>query len=54
MREQAKITCKGQLTVPREVRNALGVKPGDSLVFEQDGEDVCVRPVRGEKEERLR
>jgi AbrB family looped-hinge helix DNA binding protein len=46
MREQAKITSKGQITVPRQVRHALGVKPGDSLVFEQDGEEVCVRPVR--------
>jgi antitoxin PrlF len=46
VREQAKITSKGQITVPRNVRQALGVKPGDSLVFEQDGEDVRIRPVK--------
>lgn len=46
MSEQAKITSKGQITVPRRVRNALGVKPGDSLVFEQSGDNVLVRPLR--------
>lgn len=46
MQREAKITSKGQITVPREVRQALGVKPGDKLVFEQKGNDVSVRPVR--------
>ena len=43
---EAKITSKGQITVPREVRHALGVKPGDKIVFEQNGKDISVRPVR--------
>ena len=30
----AKITAKGQTTIPREVRTALNVKPGDMLVWE--------------------
>jgi AbrB family looped-hinge helix DNA binding protein len=46
MHKQAKITSKGQITVPTEVRHALGVKTGDSLIFEGDGETVRVRPVR--------
>jgi AbrB family looped-hinge helix DNA binding protein len=29
----SKITTKAQTTVPREVREALGVKPGDMLVY---------------------
>ena len=28
-----KITSKAQTTVPKEVREALGVKPGDMLVY---------------------
>ena len=28
-----KITSKAQTTVPKEVREALGVKPGDTLVY---------------------
>jgi len=30
----AKITSKGQITIPAEMRRLLGVKPGDKLVFE--------------------
>jgi len=30
----AKVTSKGQITIPAETRRALGVKPGDKLVFE--------------------
>jgi AbrB family looped-hinge helix DNA binding protein len=29
----AKITSKGQITVPREIRKTLGVGPGDRLAF---------------------
>jgi len=46
MKKQAKITSKGQITVPHEIRRALGVRPGDSLVFEQNGSEVSVKPVR--------
>lgn len=47
MQKQATITSKGQITVPREVRRVLGVRAGDRLLFESDGEGVRVRPVRG-------
>lgn len=30
----AKITSKGQVTIPVEIRKSLGVKPGDKLRFE--------------------
>lgn len=46
MQKQARITSKGQITVPREVRRVLGVRAGDRLLFESDGKDVRVRPVR--------
>jgi AbrB family looped-hinge helix DNA binding protein len=45
MQEQAKITSKGQVTIPRKVRRLLGVDAGDSLLFESDGEAVRVRPL---------
>ncbi len=48
MRKQAKITSKGQITIPVEIRRALGVKAGDRLLFERDAEGVRVRPVRME------
>jgi len=46
MQVQAKLTSKGQITVPREVRRFMGVRAGDRLLFETDGESVRVRPVR--------
>lgn len=48
MHRQAKITSKGQITVPHEIRRTLGVRPGDSLLFECDQTGVRVRPVRAE------
>lgn len=35
---RAKITSKGRLTIPKEVREKLGVKAGDSLLFDVDDE----------------
>lgn len=40
MRQDAKITSKGQVTIPREIRRLLGVKTGDRLIFEGDEEGV--------------
>ncbi|QYJ15189.1 hypothetical protein Rxycam_01004 [Rubrobacter xylanophilus DSM 9941] len=48
MELKAKITSKGQLTLPKRVRRALGVREGDSLIFEigENGEEVRVRVAR--------
>jgi AbrB family looped-hinge helix DNA binding protein len=51
----ATVTSKGQITVPKGVREALGVQPGDRLAFRvgADGtvtveaETVDVRSLRG-------
>lgn len=48
LEKQAKITSKGQITIPREVRRALGVQPGDRLLFESDARGMRVRPARAE------
>jgi antitoxin PrlF len=46
VKKKARITSKGQITVPHEIRRAMGVRPGDSLVFEQKGSEFRVRPAR--------
>jgi antitoxin PrlF len=33
----AKVTSKGQVTVPKAVREALGIKEGDEIVFRVEG-----------------
>ncbi len=38
-----KVTSKGQVTIPKRVREALGVKPGDRIEFVvEDGRVVLV------------
>ena len=42
----AKVTSKGQITIPVDVRKSLGVKPGDKLRFEpQEGGFRVVREI---------
>lgn len=33
----AKVTSKGQVTVPKAVRDALGIKEGDEVIFRVEG-----------------
>ncbi len=49
MRNIATVTSKGQITVPLEVRNRLGLKEGDRLEFITEGGVTIVRPDRGEQ-----
>ncbi|MHB8502908.1 MAG: AbrB/MazE/SpoVT family DNA-binding domain-containing protein [Candidatus Acidiferrales bacterium] len=46
MKRQAKLTSKGQITVPRDIRRRLGVRAGDKLEFEDTGDGVQVKAVR--------
>jgi AbrB family looped-hinge helix DNA binding protein len=39
---QATISTKNQIVIPREAREALGVKPGDKLVVIVQGDSVIV------------
>lgn len=49
MRSSSIIGPKGRLTVPKEVRTRLGLKAGDSVEFEIEGNDVVIR--RAQREE---
>lgn len=39
----SKLTAKSQTTVPRQVRDALSLGPGDTIVYEIDRESVVLR-----------
>lgn len=43
----AKIYTKGQVTIPRAVRDATGLDVGDPVVVEARGDEVVVRRPRG-------
>ena len=38
----AKVTSKGQITVPKVVRDALGLDAGDEVVFRVEGDRAVV------------
>jgi antitoxin PrlF len=44
--QKARVTSKGQITIPKGVRMALGVKEGDSLVFEVEDGGARVSVIR--------
>lgn len=46
MKKQAKITSRGQVTIPLAIRRLLGVHPGDILLFESDKDGVKVHYAR--------
>jgi AbrB family looped-hinge helix DNA binding protein len=48
MQKQVRITSKGRITVPIEVRRILGVRAGDHLLFESDSDGVHIRSVRSQ------
>lgn len=48
MQKQVRITSKGRITIPIEVRRILGVRAGDRLQFESDSNGVHIRSVRSQ------
>ncbi len=40
--ELAKVTSKGQVTIPVAIRNLLGIREGDKLLFVEDGKKVVL------------
>jgi len=41
----ARVTSKGQVTIPKEVRDKLGVRPGENVGFEEKDEFLVIRKV---------
>jgi AbrB family looped-hinge helix DNA binding protein len=42
----AKVTSKGQVTIPNEIRKKLGIRTEDKVDFILDGERVIMVPVK--------
>ena len=43
---RARLTSKGQITIPKEVRERLSVEPGDVVEFSYTGDHLEVRALR--------
>ena len=39
------VTSKGQVTIPKPIRDALGISPNDRVTFIQEGKRVLLQPV---------
>lgn len=40
-----KVSTRGQITLPKSIRRALGIKPGDSIALTAVDDYVMLRPV---------
>ena len=48
------LTSKGQVTVPKKVRDYLGIKPGEPVTFERlPSGDIALRVAKGSKKRRV-
>ena len=42
----SRLTMKGQVTLPKELREQFGLGPGTRVAFDAEGDGIKVRPVR--------
>ncbi len=43
----AVLTSKGQMTVPKEIRKALNLKPSEKVIIVVEGNQAVIKPLRG-------
>lgn len=41
------LTSKGQMTIPKEVRNALNLKPSEKVIIVVEGDQAVIKPLKG-------
>ena len=41
--ELAKVTTKGQVTIPKSIRELLGLKEGSKILFIRKGDDIVIQ-----------
>ncbi len=41
-----KVTTKGQVTIPQEIREQLGLQPGSEVEFSIEGKTVKIVPIK--------
>jgi antitoxin PrlF len=42
----AKITSKGQITLPKKVRDLLHLREGGVVIFEQEADKIVIKPAQ--------
>ena len=41
-----KVTDKGQISIPVEIRKSVGISAGDELIAIRDGETLCLKKIK--------
>jgi len=41
-----KVTDKGQISIPIEIRNSIGIFSGDELIIIRNGETLCLKKIK--------
>jgi antitoxin PrlF len=44
--QKAKVTFKGQITIPKEIRDALNIEEGESVIFAIEGDHAIMKPFK--------
>jgi antitoxin PrlF len=48
-----RVGIKGQVVIPKAIRDEIGIKPGDEVTFESSGSEVRVRRVNDDPKHRV-
>jgi len=46
LRLKRRLGPKGQVVIPKKIRDVIGIRPGSEVVFEVRGDEVVVKPLR--------
>jgi len=53
MIEESKISRKGQITIPKEIREKMGLKAGDKVIFESLAKGILIRKKEGSNYQKI-
>ncbi len=45
MRHVSKLSAKGQITIPGDLRKAVGIEPGDIIAYELEGRTIKLKRI---------
>ncbi|HIC91381.1 MAG TPA: AbrB/MazE/SpoVT family DNA-binding domain-containing protein [Syntrophaceae bacterium] len=44
----ARLTSKGQMTIPKEIRKTLNLKPSEKVIIVVEGDQAIIKPLKGD------
>jgi len=50
----SRLSKKGQVVIPKEIRDKLNIKPGDAVIFRVEGDRVIIETIKGKLKDILK